>query len=73
MELCIPHSIFHLVRLLYVRQETFGPYYVLPLQLHFDRWQVKKKTYYFDTKTHGFLLKKTLEDGTNRLFRNVGM
>ena len=24
----IPHSIFHLARLLYVRPETFGPYYV---------------------------------------------
>ena len=29
MALYIPHSIFHLVRLLYVRPETFGPYYVL--------------------------------------------
>ena len=28
MTLYIPHSIFHLVRLLYVRPETFGPYYV---------------------------------------------
>ena len=28
MALYIPHSIFHLVRLLYVRPETFGPYYV---------------------------------------------
>ena len=28
MELYIPHSIFHLARLLYVRPETFGPYYV---------------------------------------------
>ena len=28
MALYIPHSIFHLARLLYVRQETFGPYYV---------------------------------------------
>ena len=29
MALYIPHSIFHLVRLLYVRLETFGPYYVI--------------------------------------------
>ena len=29
MALYIPHSIFHLARLLYVRPETFGPYYVL--------------------------------------------
>ena len=28
MALYIPHSFFHLVRLLYVRPETFGPYYV---------------------------------------------
>ena len=29
MALYIPHSIFHLARLLYVRLETFGPYYVM--------------------------------------------
>ena len=29
MALHIPHSIFHLVQLLYVRPETFGPYYVI--------------------------------------------
>ena len=28
MALYIPHSVFHLARLLYVRPETFGPYYV---------------------------------------------
>ena len=28
MALYIPHSIFHLARLLYVRPETLGPYYV---------------------------------------------
>ena len=28
MTLYIPHSIFHLVRLLYVRPENFGPHYV---------------------------------------------
>ena len=28
MALYIPHSIFNLARLLYVRPETFGPYYV---------------------------------------------
>ena len=28
MALYIPHSIFHLARLSYVRPETFGPYYV---------------------------------------------
>ena len=30
MTLYIPHSIFHLARLLYVKPETFGPYYVQP-------------------------------------------
>ena len=29
MALYIPHSIFHLARLLYVRPENFGPYYVV--------------------------------------------
>ena len=29
MALYNPHSIFHLARLLYVRPETLGPYYVL--------------------------------------------
>ena len=29
MALYIPHSIFHLARLLYVRPETFGPNYVV--------------------------------------------
>ena len=28
MALYIPHSIFHFARLLYVRPETFRPYYV---------------------------------------------
>ena len=28
MALYIPHSIFHLARLLYVGPETFGPHYV---------------------------------------------
>ena len=28
MALYIPHSIFRLARLLYVKPETFGPYYV---------------------------------------------
>ena len=36
MALYIPHSFFHLARLLYVRPETFGPYYVCehPKYLH---------------------------------------
>ena len=31
MALYIPHSVFHLARLLYVRPETFGPYYICVL------------------------------------------
>ena len=33
MALYIPHSIFHLAWLLYVRPETFGPYYINGLEL----------------------------------------
>ena len=40
MALYIPHSIFHLARLLYVRPEMFGPYYVYYIQKRF----LKKKT-----------------------------
>ena len=32
MALYIPHSISHLARLLYVRPETFGPYYVVHIK-----------------------------------------
>ena len=35
MALYIPHSIFHLARLLYVRPETSGPYYVLQGHYYF--------------------------------------
>ena len=33
MALYIRHSIFHLARLLYVRPENFGPYYVFNFSL----------------------------------------
>ena len=36
MTLYIPHSIFHLARLLYVRPETFGPYYVCYFSIPLD-------------------------------------
>ena len=39
MALYIPHSIFHLARLLYVRPETFGPYCVYSIS-ETDRRQV---------------------------------
>ena len=35
MALYIHHSIFHFPRLLYVRPETFGPYYVGPMLSEF--------------------------------------
>jgi hypothetical protein len=41
MALYIPHSIFHLARFLYVRPETFGPYYVRwKGELHTGVWWV---------------------------------
>ena len=36
MALYIPHSIFHLARLLYIRPETFGLYYVYIVYRHFE-------------------------------------
>ena len=44
MALYIPHSIFHLPRLLYVRPETFGPYCVSTLCEHLRRVEVSLKT-----------------------------
>ena len=47
MALYIPHSIFHLVRLLYVRPEMFGPHYVSALvfgcSLFYDTWTILSK------------------------------
>ena len=39
MALYIPHSIFHLARLLYVRPGTFGTYYVAVVL-----WDISKYT-----------------------------
>ena len=36
MALYIPHSIFHLARLLYVRPETFGPYHVCSVSMEHE-------------------------------------
>ena len=49
MALYIPHSIFYLARLLYVRPETFGPYYIfLTFRLNsFETKRVLKKCYMF--------------------------
>ena len=54
MALYIPNSIFHLAGLLYVRPETFGPYYVHFRGSHlwisdtpvFARWQFSAETYF---------------------------
>ena len=48
MALYIPHNIFHLVRLLYVRPETFGPCYV-HLGKTFPR-KAKKKIVYINIR-----------------------
>ena len=42
MALYIPHSIFHLARLLYVRPETFGPYYVPTQRQSFEIWNFSR-------------------------------
>ena len=55
MALYIPHSIFHLARLLYVRPETFVPYYVrrvdcyLPTSLETLRFSETSVTVYLST------------------------
>ena len=44
MALYIPHSIFHLERLLYVRPETLGPYYVI-LSMRIHRFLKNSRNY----------------------------
>ena len=44
MALYIPHSIFHLARLLYVRPETFGPYYLPAEYVHISEIHVYQLT-----------------------------
>ena len=57
MALYIPHSIFHWARLLYVRPETFGPYYVLVFESagvglkHVSR-HIDRRTEYSPVHTH---------------------
>ena len=43
MALYIPHSIFHLARLLYVRPKTFGPYYVRTNNNTVKKFQISKE------------------------------
>ena len=64
MALYIPHSIFHLARLLYVRPETFGPYYVsarhrmyLKCLEKFPKWvrrTERRKTIYTNMTANNF-------------------
>ena len=49
MALYILHSIFDLASLLYVRLETFGPYYV-SLCFHFMQAEIKFKKPYSDSQ-----------------------
>ena len=44
MALYIPHSIFHLARLLYLRPQTFGPYYVRLIIVNSDFVCCRKMT-----------------------------
>ena len=46
MALYIPHSIFHLARLLYVRPETFGPYYGITHSCGLAATTVEMELYY---------------------------
>ena len=59
MALYIPHSIFHLARLLYVRPETFGPYYVC-VDMHFVCARVKSAA--VRTTNHHFTLHNALRN-----------
>ena len=57
MALYIPHSIFHWARLLYVRPETFGPYYVLVFEsagvgLRRVSRHIDRRTEYSPVHTH---------------------
>ena len=47
MALYIPHSIFHLARLLYVRPETFGLYYVYLYCPNMSSWRGQVELYIF--------------------------
>ena len=62
MALYVPHSIFHLARLLYVRQETFGPYYVTSVRGTYtywaQRWQ-KIQNFHFQASVPLFKLWST--------------
>ena len=52
MALYIPHSIFHLARLLYVRPETSGPYYVYQLAKGKHNYTFKFATLIYRLQTY---------------------
>ena len=51
MALYIPHSIFQLARLLYVRPENLGPYYVQVLNFYFKIY-LQVLNFYFKIYQH---------------------
>jgi hypothetical protein len=52
MALYIPHSIFHLARLFYVRPETFGPYVQLGTQLNRNQ----EKFFYLEEYIYSYVV-----------------
>jgi hypothetical protein len=66
MALYILHSIFHLARLLYVRPETFGPYYVYKSsrKVPFILLEFQPKPYFLNE----FSKKKKFPKMSNMLF-----
>ena len=81
MALYIPHSIFHLVRLLYVRPENFGPYYVhLSIPSSFSHSVFPSRsfirnfplphTFHIPHLTHSFQMARSTPR-SNKVFRNT--
>ena len=67
MAIYIPHNIFHLARLLYVRPEAFGPYYVSLLEEP-ERIYVSNVQQAFQTQNR---LRDNSEIIVNAVYRNV--
>ena len=64
MALYIPHSIFHLARLLYVRPETFGPYHILRRLLFWCMYSFSVfHVRWFSKRQHSALLHRASELG----------
>ena len=72
MALYIPHSIFHLARLLYVGPETFGPYYVPQHNHNGTRYIVKEQNYdKFDKILIELIIKKFQEENLEDIDTNL--